>query len=131
MSFSFFFSLNGHYVDHVSFAMSAIQSQIHRELAINNNVSTRDRCVALQIARTQKNQLVFVDVDWGKQELQDGVEDVYTFFGEEGSECVAESAELPTGITTMLTRCYSASCGEGIVCYSYTCTRKVCSLVYR
>jgi hypothetical protein len=66
-----------------------------------------------------------VDVDWGKRELQDGVEDVYTFFGEEGSESIVESAELPTGITTMLTRCYSASCGEGIVCYSYTCPRKV------
>ena len=24
------------------------------------------------------------------------------------------------GIPTMLTKCYSASCGEGIVCYSYT-----------
>jgi len=104
---------------------SAIQSQIQRELAINHNVSTNDRRVALQIARTLQNQLYFVDVDWGKRELQDGVEDVYTFFGEAGSE---ESAELPTGITTMLTRCYSASCGEGIVCYSYTCPRKVFSL---
>ena len=70
-----------------------------------------------------------MDVDWGKRELQDGVEDVYTFFGEEGSESIVESAELPTGITTMLTRCYSASCGEGIVCYSYTCPRRVCFLV--
>src|SRR5260221_13881342 len=85
---------------------SAIQSQIQRELAINHNVSMNDRRVALQIARTLQNQLYFVDVDWGKRELQDGVEDVYTFFGEAGSE---ESAELPTGITTMLTRCYSAS----------------------
>ena len=75
--------------------------------------------------------IVFRGCRLGNWELQDGVEDVYTFFGEEGSERVVESAESPTGIMTMLTRCYSASCGEGIVCYSYTCPRKVCSLVYR
>lgn len=109
---------------------SAIQWQIQRELAINHNVSTSDRRVALQIARTLQNQLFFVDVDWGKRELQDGVEDVYTFFGEAGSECIVERAELPTGVVTMLTRCYSASCGEGIFCYSYTCPRKVL-LLYR
>ena len=66
-----------------------------------------------------------MDVDWGKRELQDGVEDVYTFFGEAGSDSIVEGAELPTGMITMLTRCYSASCSEGIAYYSRTCPRKV------
>jgi len=100
----------------------AIQSQIQRELAINHNTLMGDRRVALRIARTLENQLFFVNVDWGMRELQDGVEDVYTF-GEAGS--IVGRAELPTGINTMLTRCYSAICEEGVVCYSYTCPRKV------
>lgn len=66
--------------------------------------------------------------------LQDGVEDVYMFLDdrEGGSEMISEREELPTGVITMLTRCYSPSCGEGIPCYSYSCPRKVCfSLIWK
>jgi hypothetical protein len=44
---------------------------------------------------------------------------------EGGSEDLAEREELPTGVITMLTRCYSPSCGEGVPCYSQHCPRKV------
>ncbi|KAF8202439.1 CNH domain-containing protein [Pholiota molesta] len=106
--------------------VSTIQTQIQRELAINHGVSTNDRRVALQVARSLQNQLFFYEVEWGGRALQDGVEDVYMFLDdqESGSDAIPEREELPTGVITMLTRCYSPSCGEGVVCYSYSCPRK-------
>ena len=44
---------------------------------------------------------------------------------EGGAALIAESSELPTGVITMLTRCYSPSCGDGQTCYTYGCPRKV------
>jgi hypothetical protein len=41
-----------------------------------------------------------------------------------GSDGVIERTELPTGVETILTKCYSASC-EGPGCYSFSCPRKV------
>ncbi|TRM58720.1 CNH domain-containing protein [Schizophyllum amplum] len=89
--------------------VSTIQSSIQRELAINHGVSTNDRRISLQVARSLQNQLFFYEVEWGGRELQDGVED---------------RAELPTGVVTMLTKCYSPSCGEDNPCYCYSCPRK-------
>ena len=106
---------------------SAIQSQIQRELAIKHGVSTNDRRVSLQVARSLQSQLFFFEVGSGRESraLRDGVEDVYMFLDEQGggSGAFVEREELPTGVITMLTRCYSASCGAQ--CYSYTCPRKV------
>jgi RHO1 GDP-GTP exchange protein 1/2 len=58
----------------------------------------------------------------------DGVEDVYMFLDDQegGSDAIPEREELPTGVITMLTRCYSPSCGDGVSCYAYSCPRKVC-----
>ena len=60
--------------------------------------------------------------------LQDGVEDVYMFLDDQegGSDAMTEREELPTGVVTMLTRCYSPSCGDGDTCYAFACPRKVC-----
>ena len=109
------------------FYKSTIQSQIQRELAINHKVSTSDRRTALQVARSLQSQLFFYEVEWGNRVLMDGVEDVYMFLDdlEGGSDAIPEREELPTGVITMLTRCYSPSCGEGIPCYSFACPRKV------
>ncbi|KAH9479317.1 Rho1 guanine nucleotide exchange factor 1 [Psilocybe cubensis] len=106
--------------------VSTIQTQIQRELAINHGVSTNDRRVALHVARSLQSQLFFYEVEWGGHVLQDGVEDVYMFLDDVdgASDAVPEREELPTGVITMLTRCYSPSCGDGIPCYSYTCPRK-------
>jgi RHO1 GDP-GTP exchange protein 1/2 len=105
-----------------------VQSRIQRELAINHNVSTSDRRAALQVARSLQSQLFFYEVEWGNRILQDGVEDVYRFMDdpEGGSEAITEREELPTGVVTMLTRCYSPSCGDGGPCYAFACPRKVC-----
>jgi len=114
------------------FFKSAVQSQIQRELAINHGISTNDRRVSLQVARSLQSQLFFFEVDSGRESraLQDGVEDVYMFLDEQegGSGAFVEKEELPTGVITMLTRCYSASCGEGTLCYSHSCPRRVCFL---
>jgi hypothetical protein len=85
----------------------------------------------LQVARSLQNQLFFFEVEWGGRILQDGVEDVFMFYDEQegGSDTIFEKEELPTGVVTMLTRCYSPSCAdsgpEGPPCYSYSCPKRV------
>lgn len=67
-------------------------------------------------------------MEWGAQVLQDGVEDVYMFMDDQdgpSGETHTERAELPTGVVTVLTKCYSAGCGDGGECYAYACPRKV------
>lgn len=75
--------------------------------------------------------LFFYEVEWGAQVLQDGVEDVYMFMDDQegGSDEPIERAELPTGIVTILTKCYSASC-DTAGCYAYGCPRKVKIFAY-
>jgi hypothetical protein len=106
---------------------TTIQSQIQRDLAINHGISTNDRRAALQVARSLQSQLFFYEVEWGGRILQDGVEDVYMFLDDlEGpSDSTPDREELPTAVITMLTKCYSPSCGEGVPCYSYSCPSKV------
>ncbi|KAF8075167.1 CNH domain-containing protein [Lyophyllum atratum] len=106
--------------------VSTIQSQIQRELAINHGVSTNDRRAALQVARSLQSQLFFVEVEWDSRPLQDNVEDVYTFLSDidGASDGPPEQEELPTGVVTMLTRCYAPSCGDGSPCYAYLCPRR-------
>ncbi|KAJ7497980.1 CNH domain-containing protein [Mycena galericulata] len=107
--------------------VTTIQSQIQRDLAINHGISTNDRRAALQVARSLQSQLFFYEVEWGGRVLQDGVEDVYMFLDdlEGASDSAPDREELPTAVVTMLTKCYSPSCGEGMPCYSYSCPSKV------
>ncbi|KAJ7708817.1 Dbl-like domain-containing protein [Mycena rosella] len=111
--------------------VGTIQAQIQRELAVNHGISTSDRRAALQVARSLQSQLFFYEVEWGGRVLQDGVEDVYMFLDDqEGtSDAAPEREELPTGVVTMLTKCYSPSCGDETQCYSYGCPRKGNSLL--
>ncbi|KAF8159386.1 CNH domain-containing protein [Crassisporium funariophilum] len=103
--------------------VSTIQSIIQRELVRDHGGSTTDRRAALLVARSLQNMLFFYEVEWGARVLQDGVEDVYMFLDDqEGGSDVIERAELPTGVVTILTKCYSASCDDG--CYAYGCPRK-------
>lgn len=108
---------------------STIQTQIQRELLITHGISTNDRRAALQVARSLQSQLFFYEVEWGGRILQDGVEDVYMFLDDQegASDARIEQEELPTGIVTLLTKCYSVTCDEENPCYSYACPRKVCS----
>lgn len=62
--------------------------------------------------------------------LQDGLEDVYMFLddnpGSEGNNegYRVDREELPTGVITLLAKCYSPSCQDGSPCYSYSCPRR-------
>ncbi|TFK39742.1 CNH domain-containing protein [Crucibulum laeve] len=110
--------------------VSTIQSKIQRELAINHGMSTSDRRIALQVARSLQSQLFFYEVEWVSRLLEDDIKDVYMFLDDQegGSDLVPEMEELPTGVVTVLTRCYSPSCGDGGPCYAYGCPRQGNSL---
>ncbi|KAF7317883.1 hypothetical protein MKEN_00876200 [Mycena kentingensis (nom. inval.)] len=111
--------------------VSTIQSLVQRDLAIDHGISTNDRRAALQVARSLQNQLFFYEVEWGGRILQDGVEDVYMFLDDlDGpSDAAPDREELPTGVVTMLTKCYSPSCGEGLPCYSFSCPTRGNSII--
>ena len=91
---------------------------------------TSDRRTALQVARSLQSQLFFYEVEWGGRLLQDGLEDVYMFLddnpgvGSNGEQYRGDREELPTGVITLLTKCYSPSCQDGNPCYSYSCPRR-------
>ncbi|KAJ3755039.1 CNH domain-containing protein [Lentinula raphanica] len=124
--------------------VSTIQGMIQRELAVGHGVSASDgeygkggrvRRLSLEVGREMQSQLWFCEVEWGGGVLEDGVEDVYMFLddlggglGEGSSSSSLTSAggitELPTGIVTALTKCYSPDCVEGVRCYSPRCPRK-------
>ncbi|KAG8961323.1 hypothetical protein FRC03_005538 [Tulasnella sp. 419] len=105
--------------------VSTIQSIIQRELLITLGISTNDRRIALQVARSLQNQLFFYEVEWGGRVLTDSVEDVYAFLDDdEDGVGGGLGGELPTGVITLLTKCYSPSCSEGGPCYSYGCPKR-------
>jgi len=91
-----------------------------------SGIQLTDRRAALLVARSLQSSLFFYEVEWGSRVLQDGVEDVYMFLDDQdgGSEAHIERAELPSGVETILTKCYSASC-DGPGCYVRSCPRKV------
>ncbi|KAI0292306.1 Dbl-like domain-containing protein [Russula brevipes] len=97
--------------------VSTLQSRIASELLINQGVTTNNRAVALQVARSLQQQLFF---------YEDSVEDVYMFLDDqEGSaDAPRDRAELPTSVITVLTRCYSPSCSDALPCYSFACPRR-------
>ncbi|KAF5351328.1 hypothetical protein D9758_007970, partial [Tetrapyrgos nigripes] len=128
---------------------TTIQQLIQRELALNHKFSTNDRRAALQVARSLQSQLFFYEVEWGGRVLQDGVEDVYMFLddaegaGPSGSGMASSSSaippspgvvdvyreELPTGVVTMLTRCYVPTCVDEDPCYANDCPKRGFSLL--
>ncbi|PWN37942.1 uncharacterized protein FA14DRAFT_105054, partial [Meira miltonrushii] len=118
--------------------------------------ATDDRQIALSIAKSLKKELFFHEVDWGSSELEDGVEEVYMFLEDSMGEHVQKAndfdvelsrasfggnqlhrgqmtrandlVDLPTGVFTPLTSCYSALCRDpnappNKACYSYSCPR--------
>lgn len=87
-----------------------------------NNSS--DRRFALGVAHSLQNQLFFVEVDWDIKPVRDTVDDVYQFMSEVNG-MGGPNYELPTGIETMATKCYSPSCQADGRCYSAMCPYRV------
>ncbi len=75
------------------------------------------------MAQSLQDQLWFVEVDWDIKPLRDSSEDVFRFMGEMEGMGAGESltTELPSGVMTMATRCYSPSCSGDKGCYSPRC----------
>jgi hypothetical protein len=111
----------------VIITQSTIQAQIQRELLINHGISTNDRRAAIEVARSLQSQLFFYEVEWGGRALTDGVEDVYMFLDDQqgGSDAPIQMEELPTGVVTYLTKCYTPCCVDEHPCYAYSCPRRV------
>ncbi|KAF9525947.1 Dbl domain-containing protein [Crepidotus variabilis] len=109
--------------------VSTIHNIICRELSRETGTTPTDRRAAILVARSLQNSLFFMEVEWGSKQLQDSVEDVYMFLDdtEGSSETPIEVTELPTGVVTVLAKCYSPCCDIGLPgsCYAYDCPRKV------
>ena len=73
------------------------------------------------MARSLQNQLWFVEVDWDIKPLRDSSEDVFRFMGEMEGMGEGLTSELPSGLMTMATRCYSPSCTGDGRCYAARC----------
>ncbi|KAF9441660.1 Dbl homology domain-containing protein [Macrolepiota fuliginosa MF-IS2] len=101
--------------------VSTIHSQITRELRKNHGGASNDRRPALLVARSLQSQLFFYEVEWGYRVLRDDVSSAYMFLDEP-----QDLVEIPGGVVTVLTKCYSPSCGKfyGGPCYSYSCPRR-------
>lgn len=101
--------------------VSTIQALIQRELMLMYGITTNDRRLALQVARSLQSQLWFYDVEYSGQPLCDDVDDLFRF-PEDAEESAGLYGEaLPTGVNTVLTQCYSITCEEGRRCYSISC----------
>ena len=85
--------------------------------------SSSDRRLALILAQSLQNQLWFVEVDWDIKPLRDSSEDVFRFMGDMEGIGAGEglTTELPSGLMTMATRCYSPSCTGDSRCYAPRC----------
>lgn len=129
--------------------VTALQTVIPRELAEaaagvdpgSTDDEAKIRRVALLVAQSLKSQLFFHEVDWGDNEVLDGVEQVYMFLEDtmasqggtqdssydEGLTDLSQADpsrrrdhpvashgldELPTGVFVPMTKCYSISCGR-------------------
>lgn len=66
------------------------------------------------MALTLQTQLTFVEVDWDIKPLRDSSENVFRFMED-------ADVELPKGVMTMATRCYSSSCPGDSRCYASRC----------
>lgn len=110
-----------------SFTGKDIVTTIHNLLPPHTREKPNDRRFALLLAQSLQNQLWFVEVDWDIKPLRDSSDDVFRFMGEmEGMASGADAltTELPKGLMTMATRCYSPSCTGDKRCYSPRCPYK-------
>jgi hypothetical protein len=97
-----------------------------------------DRVVALSVGRALESQRFFHDVNY-ENRLIDDITEIYQlnelFFHDpsvtsavlsnyEDDSTTLLNPQLPTGVYTELTRCYSATCNYRRPCYSYTCPKR-------
>ncbi|KAG9296550.1 hypothetical protein G9A89_015142 [Geosiphon pyriformis] len=102
-------------------------------------IKTTDRNLALLLGRALDAQKFFHDVTYDHR-LRDSHYELYQFqkmpsfislneyedlSGDEEDESEAEENDLPNGVFTLLTDCYSPTCTRDNVCYSIACPRRL------
>ncbi|WRT64361.1 uncharacterized protein IL334_001293 [Kwoniella shivajii] len=110
-----------------SFTGKDIVTTIQSLLPPHTRDSPNDRRFAHATALSLQNQLWFVEVDWDIKPLRDASDDVFRFMGEMegmGSGGDGLTTELPKGLMSMATRCYSPSCSGDNRCYAPRCPYK-------
>nr|XP_019015157.1 uncharacterized protein I206_01245 [Kwoniella pini CBS 10737]OCF53938.1 hypothetical protein I206_01245 [Kwoniella pini CBS 10737] len=110
-----------------SFTGKDIVTTIQNLLPPHTRASGNDRRFAHATALSLQNQLWFVEVDWDIKPLRDSSDDVFRFMGEMegmGSGGDGLTTELPKGLMSMATRCYSPSCMGDKGCYAPRCPFK-------
>ncbi|KAK4052857.1 Rho guanine nucleotide exchange factor [Microbotryomycetes sp. JL221] len=110
-----------------AFTGQDVVSTITKALA---NVSA-DRRQALDIARSLHQALFFHEIDWSDSLLRDGPGQAFIFFEDEGiPNAFDHASDVPKGVLTSFTGCYSPSCskldtdGLSSACYAYSCPRR-------
>ncbi|KAK4055074.1 Rho guanine nucleotide exchange factor [Microbotryomycetes sp. JL201] len=90
-----------------------------------------DRHQALTIARSLHQALWFHEIDWSDSLLRDGLGQAFIFFEDEGiTSSLEQDVDVPQGVLTAFTDCYSPSCSKSdsgslaAGCYAYSCPRR-------
>jgi hypothetical protein len=83
--------------------------------------------LAVLVGRALDQQKFFHDVNY-EHRLRDSVHELYQFrqniITKRTAESVENEDELPNGVFTLLTNCYSPTCTEKMSCYSPLCPRR-------
>ncbi|KAJ3890723.1 CNH domain-containing protein [Lentinula edodes] len=91
-------------------------------------IKTTDRNLALLLGRALDAQKFFHDVTYDHR-LRDSANELYQFRTKLPSPFVSsfssDEVELPSGVFTLLTDCYSPTCSRDQLCYSIACPRRL------
>ncbi|KAG2229535.1 hypothetical protein INT48_006926, partial [Thamnidium elegans] len=92
-------------------------------------IKTTDRNLAILIGRALDHQKFFHDVNY-ENRLRDSINELYQFKDNTeklstDSVSLNQTKELPNGVFTLLTDCYSATCTRDSTCYSVLCPRRL------
>ncbi|KAJ3188173.1 RHO1 GDP-GTP exchange protein 2 [Gaertneriomyces sp. JEL0708] len=99
---------------------------------IGQIVRTTDRNLALLLGRALDSQKFFHDVTYNHR-LRDSVHELYQFQSSFATPIAVEipdttveaDEDLPNGVFTLLTDCYSPTCSREQLCYSIACPRRM------
>ncbi|KAG0188848.1 RHO1 GDP-GTP exchange protein 2 [Apophysomyces sp. BC1034] len=118
--------------------LSRVGKELHRRVPtamdrLMHVIRTNDRNLALLMGRALDAQNFFHDVNY-EHRLRDSPDELYRFrdqvdamgVGKEPTEKkpALDDDELPSGVFTLLTDCYSPTCTRDQLCYSSNCPRK-------
>lgn len=89
----------------------------------------KDRSVAVDVGCALRNQNFFHDVNYDEPILIDSVDELYEYkdmmnTSKEEPSGGLSTLDLPNGVYTDLTECYSFTCTIDDPCYSWSCPKR-------